>query len=54
MEIKESSIRCPEEGCFQSCLVDDTEKLDLIVNGFIREFCDKNNDFVLHHMILLN
>ena len=37
LEIKESSIKCPIKMPLHACLVDDTERSDVIVKGFINE-----------------
>ena len=37
LEIKESSIKCPMSDAFSACLVDETERSDLIITGFINE-----------------
>ena len=42
MEIKESKIRSPFSGACYACLVDNTQKTDLIVNGFVNECWNKH------------
>ena len=42
LEIKKSSLKCPSSDCFRACLVDDTQRSDLIVSGFINQYWNED------------